>query len=116
MLKPLQFTFHPQAAHRFETRENAPDPSLITPQQWQHLVSLQTRYQLKKYFHYLKVTQDKNQLFADKKAVKQALAVERKREAIERKKNCEHIYYGLGGSALLPRITEKTIMKWYSKR
>lgn len=107
---------HLQAAYRFETKPDAADPSLITRQQWKHLASLQTRSQQNKYFHYLKVTQDRNKLSAEKKAVKRELAVELREEVIERKRNCEHIYYGLSGCSLYPRITKRTLIKWYTKR
>lgn len=75
-----------------------------------------TKSQQKKYCTFLQVTHEKSKTFHKLKLEKKKLNEEKRIEILDQKVNCKHIYYGLGGNTLFPRIFKQTINNLYNKR
>lgn len=93
-----------------------PNPELIKPDQWDHLLSLQSRSARSKYYLFLWHIEKKHENLEKKKIQKAEALVERKaKEKLEAEEN-NHIIYGIAHTGFLLRIYDTTINHWHNNK
>lgn len=93
-----------------------PDPTKIPSDDWEHLFILDSMSARKRYCGYLFVKDAAKRKQREDKATKRTESMEHRAKVIGEKEHNTHIYYGLGGNALLMRIRPATINKWKHKK
>ena len=89
-----------------------PDPELIKPDQWDHLLSLKSRSARTKYYLFLWHLEKKKENHLVKKEKKTEALFERlAKEKLENENN-DHILYGINHTTMFLRIYDATINHW----
>lgn len=84
---------------------------MISPEEWTYIESLPTKTQRRERCRFLLQKHNYKQETLRKEAERKAAAIEKRKEIIGKKQNCEHLYYGLGGNTLFRRIGNQAFRK-----
>jgi ribonuclease P protein 1 len=115
----------------------APDPAGMKPQNWEHLLNLETRclssffsrsfsvilisndpYRSarRKYYQYLWSIEKKQENRQRKLEVKKVEIQERRAELKKQIDECDHLIYGLNNNTMFLRVYDTTIVHWHNQK
>lgn len=93
-----------------------PNPETMTPEQWEHLLTLKTKVSREVYLEFL----NSKQLHKEKEKVVKELRAENREKLYVQKtediNNNKHIVYGLHRNSLFMRIGPQTLKRWANRR
>lgn len=95
----------------------APDPATIKPDQWEHILSLTTLSQRRKYYKFLfqnEMKRENDKIRKEKQREKRAIELEAMRA--RDLENDGHIRYHLGANSMFLRVYDSTIDKWHNHK
>lgn len=99
-----------------ENGANVCDPFALRRGDWEEILAVNSKSGLRKVYAYLFKKQMRKLKAQTSKEAKRLVAEERKTVKSTAAEVNNHIVYGLGQTALLPRIYSSTINKWRNMR
>lgn len=91
-------------------------PSALKPDQWEHLLSLQSKSARSKYYMFLWSVQMKRENEKLRRAKKREDGAEAREERKRERDETKHIVYSLSGISYFLRIYESTMNHWHNNK
>lgn len=93
-----------------------PDPALLKPDEWDHILELKSRSARLKYYNFLFKNEKKRENQERKKIEKRAANLERFERMAQERAEEKHITYGLHNNTMFLRIYDSTMDFWHNNR